>query len=90
MTTYTNRTVNDNGIEQIREFLIENHKNPERFEGAEALPMLHAWARDAEFQMGEGNTPTIEIKSFNSIHGRTQQFEIGNEGIDSQEVEIDE
>jgi hypothetical protein len=90
MGTYTNRTINANGLEQIRAFLIENHKSPECFEGPEALPLLHAWARDAEFQMGEGNTPTIEIKSFNSIHGRTQEFDIGAEGVDSEEVEIDE
>lgn len=88
MTTYTQRTVNANGIAQIAKFLLENAK---RGKDITVTPsMLRAWADQAEFSLSEGNDAGIELRSFESIHGRTQTFTISDEGLDSTEVEIDE
>jgi hypothetical protein len=69
-------TVNDNGIQQIANFLAVYHKK-----GSFTRNMLHAWASEAEFSMSEGNDATIEIKSWDSVHGRTQTFTISSEGL---------
>lgn len=52
--------------------------------------MLLAWAADAEFQLSEGNAATIEIMSWDSTNGYTQEYRISDAGLDSQIVEIDE
>ena len=82
MTTYTHRTVNEIGLAQIAKFLSENTSKLFILESDRAA--LHSWASDAEFQMGNGNPPCIEISSVASIHGRTQEFEISAEGIDTE------
>jgi hypothetical protein len=46
------------------------------------MGMLNAWASDAEFQMGEGNPPSIEIKAWDSMNGCTQEYTISEAGID--------
>jgi hypothetical protein len=69
--------VNDTGIQEIREFLAQNHRL-----GWFSAPELNAWAADAERQIGEGNLPTIEIKSWDSVHGRTQEFTVSDAGCD--------
>lgn len=88
MATYTQYTVNDNGIAQIAEFLRNNHKKGEMI--AENADMLRAWAADAEFQLGQGNPASIEISSFDSLRGYTQSYNISDEGLDSEEIEIEE
>lgn len=82
-----NYTVNEQGINEIKEFLKENHKN-----GGEHFTqsMLHAWAAKAEFQLAEGNPAMIEIKAWDSVHGYTQEYRISEAGLDCEEVEIDE
>ena len=83
---YTNYSVNESGLNEIKEFLAENHKlGGDHF----TRDMLRAWAAAAEFQLGEGNSATIEIRSWDSIHGRTQEFTISDAGLDSEEIEID-
>lgn len=84
VTTYT---VNEQGLNEIKEFLAANHKK-----GGDHFTrdMLQAWAADAEFQLSEGNPATIEIKSWDSIHGYTQGYCISDAGLDAQVVEIDE
>jgi hypothetical protein len=82
MATFTNRTVNENGLAQIAKFLSENTSKQFTLEADRAA--LNAWAADAEFQMGNGNPPCIEISSAASIHGYTQEFEISAEGIDAE------
>lgn len=82
-----NYTVNASGLNEIKEFLAANHKNGG---GHFNTDMLRAWAADAEFQLAEGNPATIEIKSWDSIHGRTQEFTISDAGLDAETVEIDE
>lgn len=62
----TIRTINAAGIREIAEFLAARHKlGADNFTAA----MLSAWAADAEFQMSEGNTPTIEIRAADSVSG---------------------
>jgi hypothetical protein len=82
VTTYI---VNEQGLNEIRAFLDANHKND--FFTRE---MLIAWAEEAEFQLSEGNPATIEIRAWDSINGRTQQFTISDAGIDSETVETDD
>lgn len=72
-------TVNEHGLQEIKEFLADNHKKGgDHFD----RDMLIAWAADAEFQLAEGNPPMIEIKSWDSVHGRTQEYTISDAGID--------
>jgi hypothetical protein len=78
-------TVNENGMQQISEFLAANHK-----QGSFSDEQIRAWAADAEFQLGEGNPPSIEIRSSDSVHGRTQEFTISDAGIDCETIEIEE
>ena len=55
------RVVNERGLEEIRDFLGRRHKlGRDHFDDE----MIRAWASDAEFQLGEGNPPIIEIRSF--------------------------
>lgn len=83
-TTYT---VNERGLNEIKEFLAANHKlGGNHF----TRDMLLAWAADAEFQLAEGNPASIEIKSWDSIHGRAQEFTISAAGLDAEVIETDE
>lgn len=54
----TIKTVNETGLSEIREFLRNTHIKCETI-GFDGPDLLRAWAEDAEFQMSEGNTPTI-------------------------------
>ena len=78
------RTINENGLAQIAQFLSDNIAREFTLENDRAA--LHAWAADAEYQMGEGNPACIEISAVASIHGRAQEFEISAEGIDTETV----
>ena len=49
--------------------------------------MLRAWAEDAEFQMSEGNSPTVEIKSWDAVSGHTEICTVSAAGIDAVEVD---
>ena len=82
VTTYT---VNEQGLNEIKEFLAANHKK-----GGDHFTrdMLQAWAADAEFQLSEGNSATIEIKSWDSIHGYTQEYRISDAGLDAESLAI--
>lgn len=82
----TIKTINENGLNQIKTFLVENHKDGAIFDDN----MISAWATDAEFQIGEGNPASIEIFRSDSVSGRTVEFTISDEGLDSEEVEIEE
>jgi hypothetical protein len=84
---YTNYTVNENGLNQIHQFLAEHHKKGgDHFDRS----MLRAWAADAEFQLAEGNPASIELRSFDAVSGHTETFTISEEGLDFEEVEIEE
>ena len=87
MTTYINRSVNEQGLNEIKEFLAANHKKGgDNFNRS----MLIAWAADAEFQLSEGNDASIEIKSWDTVSGHTETFTISDAGLDSESVEVDE
>lgn len=80
----TIRTINRVGTAEIHAFLAANHKyGGDHF----TADMLRAWAEDAEFQMSEGNSPTIEIKSWDAVSGRTEIFTVSEAGIDAVEVD---
>lgn len=79
-------TVNELGLSEIKEFLSRHHiKGGDHF----SRDMLHAWASDAEFQLAEGNPPTIEIRSWDSTSGATIEYTISNNGLDCKDVEED-
>ena len=77
------KSINDIGIQEIRTFLAENHKlGGDHFNHA----MLRAWAADAQFSLAEGSDAGIELRSFESVHGRTQTFTVSDAGIDTEFV----
>lgn len=80
-------TVNSKGLQEIHRFLAENHKKGGDHFDEE---MLRAWAQDAEFQLGEGNPASIEIRSWDSVSGHTENMTISAEGLDCEEIEIEE
>jgi hypothetical protein len=83
----TIRTVNDQGMFEIKEFLSAKHKlGGQHFD----RDMLRAWAADAEFQLAEGNDASIEIRSFGAISGHTETFTISPAGLDTEEIEVQE
>ena len=79
-------TVNATGLAEIKEFLADKHKlGGDHF----TSDMLRAWAADAEFQLREGNTPSIEIKSWDALSGHTETYAITDAGLDA-EIALDE
>lgn len=78
MNTYTE--INAIGISQIANFIRENHRNGAAI--AADKTCVAAWARDAEFQLGEGNPASIEIRARDSVTGATQEFTVSNVGLD--------
>ena len=88
MTTYANHTVNAAGLSEIAAFLAAHHKK-----GGDhhfTADMLIARAADAARQLGDGNTATIEIRSWDTVSGHTETYTISEAGIDTEVVEIDE
>ena len=80
-------TVNAAGLSEIAAFLAAHHKKGgDHF----TTDMLSAWASDAERQLGDGNTATIEIRSWDTVSGHTETYTISEAGIDTEVVEIDE
>jgi len=80
-------SVNEQGLNEIKEFLASNHKK-----GGDHFTreMIQAWAADAEFQLGEGNPAMIEIRSFDAVSGHTETFTLSDAGLDCAEIEIEE
>lgn len=76
-------SINTIGIQEIHKFLGLHHKL-----GADHFSpeMLNAWAAKAEFQLGEGNPPTIEIKSNESVSGHAEEFTVSEFGCNFSEV----
>lgn len=77
------KSVNTAGLEEIRAFLVQHHRRGEDMTD----DMIRAWARDAEFQMGEGNPPTIEIRAWDSLSGAAVEFRVSPAGIDTELVD---
>lgn len=91
MTTAAIKIINAAGIEEIRAFLVTNHKQPDLYAGSTKTTrdMLRAWAQEAEFSLSEGNDAGIELKARDSIHGHTQTFCVSDAGVDTDFVEIE-
>jgi hypothetical protein len=51
--------------------------------------MLSAWADAAEFQLVEGNSATIEIRSWDTVSGHTEEFTVSDAGIDTTMIDGD-
>lgn len=84
---HINKIVNENGLRQIHQFLDGHHKKGgDHFDRS----MLLAWAADAEFQLAEGNPACIELRSWDTVSGHTETFTITEDGLDSEEIEVDE
>ena len=76
--------VNETGLNEIMEFLAKNHKK-----GGEHFTreMLKSWAKDAEFQISEGNPASVEIPYYDSVSGATVEYRISDAGITKTEIE---
>jgi len=78
--------INPIGKQEILGFLLQNHKLGDKLNDEN----INAWARDAENQLSIGNPPSIEILSWESVHGYTQVFTVSESGVDFQEFDIEE
>jgi hypothetical protein len=78
-------TINQNGLKEIKEFLTKNHIKGDNFTDL----MILAWAKDAKFQISEGNLPSIEIRAADSVKGQTLEYTITNNGINHEIINID-
>ena len=84
---YTNYSINAAGLAEIHAFLAAHHKKGgDHFD----RDMLRAWAADAERKLSEGNSPTIEIKSWDSTSGHTEELTISDAGIDTEYIDRDD
>ena len=77
------KIINEAGLKEIKDFLADNH-----ILGGDYFTkdMILAWGEQANFQLAEGNPASIEIRSWDSIHGRTQDFTVSDEGVEVVEV----
>lgn len=75
--------INEQGLREIEDFLKDNHKLGNQMDRSNLL----AWALEAERQADQGNPPSIEIKSWDSVYGRTQEFTLSSDGFD---VEVED
>jgi hypothetical protein len=78
--------INATGKQEILEFLVQNHKLANKLNDEN----INAWARDAENQLSMGNPPSIEIRSWESVHGYTQEYTVSEGGVDFQEFDIED
>ena len=80
------KTLNVKAVDEIRAILSTRHIN-----GGEnwTEAMLHAWAAKAEFQLGEGNPPCIELKSWESVSGHAEEHRLSDACIDCVDVELE-
>ena len=78
--------VNATGKQEILEFLVQNHKLGNKLNDDN----INAWARDAENQLSMGNSPSIEIRSWESVYGYTQEYTVSEGGVDFQEFDIED
>lgn len=79
-------TINLVGKQEILGFLTQNHKLGNQLDNEN----INAWARDAENQLSMGNPPSIEIRSWESVHGYTQEYTVSDAGVDFQEFDTEE
>ena len=73
-----NHKINKIGLEHIKQFLMKNHPFFQDREPNQEC--LAAWATEAEQHANDENGCYIEISNFESVYGRTQIFEIPDDG----------
>jgi len=79
--------INDQGLAQLKSILTVHHK---KFINEEpTIEQLCAWASEMEehTNFDEGETPFIEIKSYDSVSGHTETYNIDLAGFDKTEIE---
>ena len=87
MATYAKRTINAAGQAEIAAFLAARHKKGgDHF----TTSMLSAWAADAERQLNDGSSASIEIRSWDTVSGYPETYTISESGIHTEIVDIDE
>jgi len=78
------QVINQQGYGEILDFLRKNHRFCQDNDFFDKK-MLDAWATDAEFQLAEGNPPTIEIPAHYAVCGRAIELRISDEGVDQEQ-----
>lgn len=73
------KIVNENGIEQIAEFLRNTHKQGNKI--VNDNDMLAAWIVDAEYSLCQHDIAQLEVKCWDSATGHTEVFTVSDEGI---------
>lgn len=68
------------GLAEISSILRQNHQS--FLNEAPTAEQLSAWAADAEFQLGEGNRASIEIKAHNHVSGYAQDFNLSAAAVE--------
>lgn len=79
MNTQQHYVINETGISEIAEFLLNNHKNGEMISTSSSC--LIAWAALAEDSLEADGSAMIEIRSHDSVCGRTLTFTISPDGF---------
>jgi hypothetical protein len=79
------KTINQAGLEEIRQFLATYHKKGHDMTEA----MLCAWCEDAEDSLGNGNPPMIEIGAWDSVTGSPVTLTVSDAGVDTQVIDDD-
>lgn len=78
-------TVNGKGLDEIHQFLAEHHKDGLSFANKASL---YAYALEAESHIDDKNPAFIELKSWETLSGHTETFDLSRECIDVEEVDI--
>ncbi|TAL87483.1 MAG: hypothetical protein EPN46_03910 [Candidimonas sp.] len=68
------------GLAEISDILRQKHKT--FLNVAPTAEQLSAWAAEAEFQLGEGNPASIEIKARDHINGWAQDFNLSAAAVE--------
>lgn len=87
------KTVNDKGIEQIRQWLGQHHKRAVTSgKGANYFSdsQLYSWATHVEYRMDAGDQPTLGLAHYQSLAGKNEEFTLTDDGINTLEVDEDE
>ncbi len=85
--SYTIRTINAQGLAEIRAILAANHRlGGDHFTDS----MIQAWGNEAQFQLDEGNDASIEIRGWDHVNGHTQEFRLSDAAVETTIVEGDE
>lgn len=80
------RYLNENGEAQVRDFILAHRKNIDYLMHSERL----AYSNDVDFQLAEGNPPTVEIPALYSRSGVPVTYTVTAEGVDTLDITEDE